>query len=104
MEHIIGLPSRKGKEKELTPEILDKTIEAANSLELEDAGVITNLLSKNKAEGEDVKNDDLWDCLFGSARDKPAVGLRSEIVERAITRHLGAEAAEQRRIEDLGEV
>lgn len=96
MEHMIN-SSTKGKEKELSPEILDKTIEAANSRELQDAGAITNLLSKGTGEGENVQNDDLWACLFGNVGERQV--LRSEELQNEVSRHLRAEAADQRRVD-----
>lgn len=98
MDHMIST-SKKGKEKELTPELLDKTIEAANSRELQDAGAIANLLSKGNGEGENVQNDDLWACLFGNVSEKSAP--RSKDLETEVRRHLRAEAADQRRVEEV---
>ncbi|KAI1818060.1 SNF2 family N-terminal domain-containing protein [Poronia punctata] len=41
------------------------TLEDANSRELEQAGITTNLMSKSE-EGEVVDKGDLWECLFGT--------------------------------------
>lgn len=62
MEHMSC--ASKGKSKESTPELLDANIEAANTLELEQAS-LTHLMSKDKTAGENVEEDDLWQCLFG---------------------------------------
>ncbi|CAG1983420.1 unnamed protein product [Fusarium graminearum] len=62
MEHMSR--ASKGKSKESTPELLDANIEAANTLELEQAS-LTHLMSKDKTAGENVEEDDLWQCLFG---------------------------------------
>lgn len=82
----------KGKEVELTPEVLDNS----NSLELQDAP-LAKLLTKSRTGGEYVDKKDLWSCLFGnSSRQNRTAG--SELLDREIARHLGAEAAEERRI------
>lgn len=69
---------------------LEETIEAANSLELEDAP-ISALLTKGSSGGEMVPQEDLWDCLF---RLKPVQPERvSQNAHREVARHLGADAA-----------
>jgi E3 ubiquitin-protein ligase SHPRH len=70
MEHLSSA-DRKGKSKEPTPELLDVNLEAANTLELEQAA-LTKLMSKDKTAGEVVDKGDLWECLFGHMTDKPA--------------------------------
>lgn len=52
----------------------EKSLDKANSAEME-AAPLKQLLSKGGG-GEAVKNDDLWQCLFGKPRKTP--GLRSE--------------------------
>jgi len=116
MEHMGR--SIKGKSKESTPELLDSSIEVANSLELQQAG-LSSLLTKGKAGGEMVEKGDLWECLFGNRRERGVNGgvmngvngmngrlnganeAVGEQVEREVARHFGAEAAEQRMIEEL---
>lgn len=89
----------KGKGKETstrtTPDLADDAIEAANSLELEQAN-LSKLMGKGKTQGEAVEKGDLWECLFGHVsgatnteeRRNPGPALRG---------FLAAEAAEQRR-------
>ena len=96
MEHLDR--SSKGKSKESSPEILDSTIEVANSLELQHAP-LANLLTKGRTGGEMVNKNDLWACLFGNVQSKDAP--KSDALQREIARHLGAEAADMRRVEDL---
>ena len=108
MEHIgQTLSSKKqkngkGKAKELTPdELLDTNLEEANSMELQQAS-LTGLLAKGGKGGEMVEKEDLWDCLFGGVEVKNAQctrGIDSHQVrfDQEVRRHLGAEAAEQRR-------
>ena len=86
----------KGKAKELTPdELLDTNLEEANSMELQQAS-LTGLLAKGGKGGEMVEKEDLWDCLFGGVGGKN--GVKDMVLEnQAIRRHLGAEAAEERR-------
>ncbi|KAF4999767.1 hypothetical protein FGRMN_2236 [Fusarium graminum] len=94
MEHM-GRTS-KGKSKESTPELLDANIEAANTLELEQAS-LSRLMSKDKTAGENVEENDLWECLFGhvARKDKaPERDIRHQ--ERAVMGYLAAEAAEER--------
>lgn len=64
MEHMEGTRHDKGKSKESTPELLDASLEAANTLEMEQAA-LTKLMSKDKTAGEVVPKGDLWECLFG---------------------------------------
>ncbi|KAF4120181.1 E3 ubiquitin-protein ligase SHPRH [Geosmithia morbida] len=47
-----------------TPELLDANLEAANTLELEQA-TLSKLMSKDRSAGEMVDKGDLWECLFG---------------------------------------
>jgi E3 ubiquitin-protein ligase SHPRH len=97
MEHM-GRTS-KGKSKETTPELLDSSIEIANSLELQQAP-LSSLLSKDRVGGEVVNKNDLWECLFGGRKSaKETQAQASEALEREVARHLGAEAAESRHAE-----
>ncbi|KAF5639145.1 rad8 and Rdh54p [Fusarium tjaetaba] len=94
MEHMGRV--NKGKSKESTPELLDVNIEAANTLELEQAS-LSRLMSKDKSAGENVGNNDLWECLFGHVAHKDA-GPEKDIrlQEKAVMGYLAAEAAEER--------
>ena len=116
MEHIGRTISKgredtsKGKDKELTPdELLDTNLEEANSMELQQAS-LTRLLVKGGKGGEMVEKEDLWECLFGgvgqrkaSANQNRAIGDHQLRFDQDVRRHLGAEAAEQRRdtVEDV---
>ncbi|KAH8646058.1 SNF2 family N-terminal domain-containing protein [Tricladium varicosporioides] len=92
----------KGKARELTlgdGEVLEGNLEVANSLELEEAE-LTQLLDKGKG-GEMVKQEDLWECLFGGNQQRnqqtqralESSNLRNNV---EVARHLRAEAAEGR--------
>jgi E3 ubiquitin-protein ligase SHPRH len=112
MEHIGQTISSKtqkngkGKAKELTPdELLDTNLEEANSMELQQAS-LTGLLAKGGKGGEMVEKEDLWNCLFGgvgvkSAERNRAIGSHQVRFDQEVRRHLGAEAAEERRAEAL---
>ncbi|KAK7409677.1 hypothetical protein QQX98_008120 [Neonectria punicea] len=94
MEHMGR--NTKGKSLESTPELLDANIEAANTLELEQAA-LSRLMSKDKTAGEMVDRSDLWECLFGHiARQSKAPGRDTRLQEQAVMGYLAAEAAEQR--------
>lgn len=72
---------------------LESKIEAANTLELEQAP-LANLLAKGSSSGEMVAQEDLWNCLFQQRRGQKA--MVSQEAERVIARHVGADAAEAR--------
>lgn len=74
---------------------LEDDIEAANSLELQDAP-LSKLLTKGQGGGEVVDKEDLWNCLFGQKGASRAPVL--EEAEREATKFLGASAAEERAI------
>ena len=94
MEHM-GRNS-KGKAKESTPELLDASFEAANTLELEQAA-LTRLMSKDKNAGELVEQGDLWECLFGHVANKAEAPERdTRLQEQAVKSYLAGEAAEAR--------
>lgn len=96
LEHM-GKTSRAGSRSgTATPDLREKSLEAANSLEME-AAPLTTLLRK-KGEGELVQPDDLWTCLFAKPRKQ-----KSPVLEREVDRHLRAEAAEARRNEAVGQ-
>lgn len=95
MEHMGR--NLKGKSKESTPELLDASLEAANSLEMQQAH-LSKLMGKDGISGEAVDKDDLWTCLFG----RLGSGQESENrppANSAIRGFLAAEAAERRRVE-----
>lgn len=77
MEHM-GQKS-KGKSKESTPEVQEPTLEAANTLELEQAH-LNQLMSRDKNAGEAVATDDLWECLFGRVSRRITSSVAEEIV------------------------
>jgi hypothetical protein len=94
----------KGKEKvqeegSEDEEVLVEELEEANSKELEQAS-LKNLLAKGGKGGEMVENKDLWECLFGAASRGAQKGRAIEGFDREVDRHLRAEAADMRRVED----
>ncbi len=72
---------------------LESKIEAANTLELEQAP-LANLLAKGSSSGEMVAQEDLWNCLF-QQRTGQSTKVSQE-AERVIARHVAADAAEAR--------
>ncbi|KAI1663023.1 SNF2 family N-terminal domain-containing protein [Daldinia decipiens] len=85
----------KGKEKESSAEVSDLNLEAANSLELQQA-TLSKLMSKDQSMGEVVDQNDLWQCLFGHVtRNKAATDER--IKDAAVIGFLAGAAAEARR-------
>ena len=74
-------------------DLIENMIEAANTLELEEAP-LGKLLTSRNGGGEVVQQGDLWKCLFGQkpAQTRPV----SARVEREVGRHLRASAAEDR--------
>lgn len=85
LEHMAG--QMKGK----APRVQEKELEAANSLEMQQAPM-SRLLQK-KGGGELVSKDDVWGCLFGG---KGRQRREKEAVEREVGRYLRAEAADSR--------
>ena len=71
----------------------ESDIEAANSLELQEAP-LSKLLTKGPGGGEMVEKKDLWNCLF--RQKAPLRETVSEEAEREVTSYLGAVAAEER--------
>jgi E3 ubiquitin-protein ligase SHPRH len=97
IEHIgQNLMNGKGKMKELSPELLlDSNLEEANSMELQQAS-LARLLVKGGKGGEMVANEDLWECLFGGARQRKkdrALDSHEVRFDQEVWRHLGAERA-----------
>ena len=87
------------RSKSTTPALGEAAIDAANSLELQQAPV-SKLLVQGKGDGEVVPNDDLWKCLFSRAaksqRQEGPVVVSADL-ETEVARHLRGEAAENRR-------
>lgn len=73
----------------------ETAIDSANSLEMQDAS-LTSLMASGSSGGELVKQDDLWQCLFGNSAHKDSHG-HSTAAEQEVGRFLRGEAAEQRR-------
>ncbi|KAK5654808.1 hypothetical protein OQA88_6844 [Cercophora sp. LCS_1] len=96
MEHMGR--SLKGKSKESTPELLDASLDAANTLEMQQAH-LSKLMGKNGISGEAVDKKDLWACLFGHVNGRRS-GDEQRLLRNPVTRaFLAAEAADQRRRE-----
>lgn len=96
MEHMGQ--NLKGKSKESTPELLDAKLEAANSMELQQAS-LSRLMGKGSISGEVVDQNDLWTCLFGHIDSRAAAQLDDDERLRsnpAIRGYLAAEAATAR--------
>ncbi|TVY36568.1 putative ATP-dependent helicase [Lachnellula subtilissima] len=105
MEHIgQRFLKGKGKARESDPaEFLDTNFEEANSMELQQAS-LSGLLAKGGKGGEMVEQEDLWDCLFGGVSQKAAERTleNSDIMfDAEVSRHLRAEAAQERLIGSL---
>ena len=94
MEHM-GRNILYGKSKESTPELLDVSLDAANTMEMQQAH-LSKLMGKDGISGEAVDKKDLWTCLFGHLKG----GGRNEehLLANPVTRgFLAAGAAEERR-------
>lgn len=81
----------------LINDLTETAIDSANSREMQDVS-LTNLMARGVSGGEMVKEDDLWQCLFGSSTQKDVSGHSNE-GEIEVGRFLRGEAAEQRRDE-----
>ncbi|KAJ5435722.1 Zinc finger RING-type [Penicillium cf. griseofulvum] len=75
-------------------DVTEAVIESANSIELQDA-TLTTMMQRGSLGGELVKEDDLWQCLFGNSNKKDGTNPSAE-AEREVDRFLRGEAAEQR--------
>ena len=76
-------------------DLIESSIEAANSLELREAS-LSKLLTKGPSGGEMVDKADLWSCLF---KHKAVSRMQaSGNVEREVAGFLGAEAADVRQL------
>ncbi|KAF2133985.1 hypothetical protein P153DRAFT_427863 [Dothidotthia symphoricarpi CBS 119687] len=91
LEHMSKAKSTVSDSDTSTPGLQEKSLDKANSAELQ-AAPLKQLL-RTKGDGEIVKADDLWRCLFGNARGDPN---RRQALEREMGRHLRGEAAEGR--------
>lgn len=67
------------------PTILESKIEAANSLEIQQAP-LSRLLTRGSGGGELVARDDLWDCLF----HRKTAGLSNPLrnLDQEVSQHL----------------
>ncbi|KAK1995784.1 SNF2 family domain-containing protein [Colletotrichum falcatum] len=83
MKHMAQ--SSKGKSKESTPEVQEPTLEAANTLELEQAS-LNRLMSRDKNAGEAVAAEDLWECLFGQVSRRITSGATNSITQNEADR------------------
>jgi E3 ubiquitin-protein ligase SHPRH len=96
LEHM-GRGSRAGSQRGTpAPALQEKTLDAANSMELESAPL--KKLLRKKGDGEIVQVDDLWSCLFGKPRKQ-----KRAVFDEEVGRHLRAEAAEGRKLQGDGE-
>lgn len=75
--------------------ITETAIDSANSWEMQDAALAR--LMAGGGEGELVKKDDLWQCLFGNPVTKKDDKNLQAAAESEVARFLRGEAAEQRR-------
>jgi E3 ubiquitin-protein ligase SHPRH len=92
LEHISSNSNSDSDSKASAPStsaLQERTLDAANSAELQ-AAPLKQLLRK-KGDGEIVPQDDLWRCLFGKPRKAVQPGL-----QREVDRHLMGEAASAR--------
>ncbi|TEA19088.1 putative ATP-dependent helicase [Colletotrichum sidae] len=69
----------KGKIKASAFEVAEPTLEAANTLELEQAS-LTRLMSKDRNAGEAVEAADLWECLFGRVTRRTTTSAAVDLV------------------------
>ncbi|KMU76679.1 DNA repair protein rad5 [Coccidioides immitis RMSCC 3703] len=75
----------------------ENVIDAANSLEMQDAA-LGKLLRGRATEGENVDDNDLWQCLFGKVKKNgTGTGGAIEHMRLEVDRMLRADAAEGRR-------
>ncbi|RYO84363.1 hypothetical protein DL766_007650 [Monosporascus sp. MC13-8B] len=95
LEHIDR--SDKGKSKESTPRISNLNLEAANSMELQQAA-LSKMMSKDRQLGEVVDKNDLWECLFGHVKKEDGVsqGPDERLMDPRVMGFLAGEAAKER--------
>lgn len=95
----MGNSSKSQGAKNMDADVEENTLEAANSLEMQEVP-LAKLLSKGPGGGEVVEKGDVWKCLFGKGKrvqSKMVAGKsRNGEVHDVVGRHLGAEAAEAR--------
>lgn len=86
----------RGTELSSSELVKEKSLDAANSLEMQ-ATPLSKLLTKDPSGGEVVGKDDLWTCLFGKSKrqgaDVAAGGNVGGVVGKEIERFLRADAA-----------
>jgi E3 ubiquitin-protein ligase SHPRH len=92
LAHISKSAASESHSGTATPGVQENTLDKANSAELQAAPL--KALLRKKGNGEEVKADDLWHCLFGRQRKTVR-----PVLEREVGRHLRAEAAEERAAE-----
>ncbi|KAI9704287.1 MAG: hypothetical protein M1836_007148 [Candelina mexicana] len=93
LTHVGQVTSNSSKQVAANLDLLESSIDAANSLAMQQAP-LSNLLSKGPSGGEMVEKDDLWDCLFKKAKKRGSEGAHGWNGE--VDRHLrGAAAAER---------
>ena len=95
LAHIIEKEKRENAPRAHTgavvQDLTETAIDSANSMEIQDS----RLGSLMQSDGELVKKDDLWQCLFGNIKPGDS-NDRSTDVEREVGRFLRGEAAQQR--------
>ncbi|KAH8664302.1 SNF2 family N-terminal domain-containing protein [Xylariales sp. PMI_506] len=112
LEHMGNSSDGKGKSRASSPgtQVSDRNLEAANSLELQQAA-LPKLMDKDQQLGEVIDKNDLWDCLFGhvaresAARAEQQAQEDSRFGDRRVVSFLAGRAAEERRaaVEQLEE-
>ncbi|KAK7532219.1 SNF2 family N-terminal domain-containing protein [Phyllosticta citribraziliensis] len=99
LEHVAGRENQEMKGASSEETLQDSMLEAANSLEMEQAPISKMLVAK-KGGGEVVGKGDLWSCLFGvpgrGRRSTAGTGQAERERERQVHRYARAEAAERR--------
>ncbi|KAK7621388.1 SNF2 family DNA-dependent ATPase domain-containing protein [Phyllosticta citricarpa] len=98
LEHMAGREHQEIKGASSEETLQESILEAANSLEMEQAPMSKMLVAK-KGGGEVVGKGDLWSCLFGvpgrTRRSRAVTGQAER--EREVERYARAEAAESRK-------
>ncbi|KAH3986244.1 hypothetical protein HBI56_036110 [Parastagonospora nodorum] len=89
LAHISKATTSTSRTSTAIPTVQETTLDKANSAEMQAAPL--KALLRKKGNGEEVKEDDLWHCLFGRQRK-----VARPVLEREVDRHLRAEAAEGR--------
>ena len=89
-----GATSSTEPSRAVTPAVEEMKLDAVNSFELQSAP-LSKLMTSGKSGGEMVAQDDLWSCLFNKPRAVPN-DETSRHIDEEVSRHLRAEAADQR--------